>query len=51
MVRFHLPKGPDFGQTQLTVARMIKDVKHSKNWMCEFCGLWKMLMARVPCTC
>ncbi|KAH9887990.1 hypothetical protein C8Q73DRAFT_711631 [Cubamyces lactineus] len=38
MVRFHLPKDPNFGRMQLTVARMIQDVKHSKNWMCEFCG-------------
>ncbi|CDO71065.1 hypothetical protein BN946_scf184844.g69 [Trametes cinnabarina] len=38
IVRFHLPKDRDINRTQLVVAQMIRDVKHSKNWTCEFCG-------------
>ncbi|KAI0628641.1 hypothetical protein C8Q77DRAFT_360454 [Trametes polyzona] len=38
MVRFHLPKDRDFDRIQLAVALIGRDIKHSKNWLCEFCG-------------
>ncbi|KAI0765926.1 hypothetical protein BD413DRAFT_573354 [Trametes elegans] len=38
MVRFNLPKDRDFDRMQLALALMGRDVKHSKNWQCEFCG-------------
>ncbi|KAI0807509.1 hypothetical protein C8Q74DRAFT_1227877 [Fomes fomentarius] len=38
MVRFHLPKDRDTGRMQLALLFMGRDVKHSKNWLCEFCG-------------
>ncbi|KAI0709321.1 hypothetical protein C8Q76DRAFT_742985 [Earliella scabrosa] len=38
MVRFHLPKDRDTERIQLAMMFMCRDVKHCKNWMCEFCG-------------
>ncbi|KAI9062064.1 hypothetical protein FKP32DRAFT_1593927, partial [Trametes sanguinea] len=38
IVRFHLPKDRDLSRVQLVAAQLIRDVKHSKNWTCEFCG-------------
>lgn len=38
MVRLHLPKDRDFDRIQLAVAIMGRDIKHSKHWLCEFCG-------------
>ncbi|KAI0667221.1 hypothetical protein C8Q78DRAFT_1071983 [Trametes maxima] len=38
-VRFHLPKDRDTGRIQLVTMLMIRDVKHSKDWTCEWCGL------------
>ncbi|RDX56694.1 hypothetical protein K466DRAFT_481374 [Polyporus arcularius HHB13444] len=38
IVRFHLPKDRDVGRIQLAITFMCRDVKHSKNWMCEYCG-------------
>ncbi|KAH9848744.1 hypothetical protein C2E23DRAFT_417762 [Lenzites betulinus] len=38
IVRFHLPKDRDVDRIQLATALMGRDIKHSKNWLCEFCG-------------
>lgn len=38
MVRLHLPKDRDMDRIQLAVALMGRDIKHSKHWLCEFCG-------------
>ncbi|PIL24064.1 hypothetical protein GSI_13815 [Ganoderma sinense ZZ0214-1] len=38
MVRFHLPKDRDPERIQTALRYVGRDVKHSKNWTCEFCG-------------
>ncbi|KAI0367430.1 hypothetical protein BV20DRAFT_1000672 [Pilatotrama ljubarskyi] len=38
IVRFHLPKDRDTERIQQATALMIRDVKHSKDWTCEWCG-------------
>ncbi|KAI0353882.1 hypothetical protein OH77DRAFT_1406255 [Trametes cingulata] len=38
IVRFHLPKDRDTERIQQATALMIRDVKHSKGWTCEWCG-------------
>ncbi len=43
IVRFHLPKDRDVGRIQLAITFMCRDVKHSKNWMCEYCGMCRKI--------
>ncbi len=38
MVRLHLPADRDQDRIQLAVMLMLRDIKHSKKWLCEFCG-------------
>ncbi|EJF65930.1 hypothetical protein DICSQDRAFT_159041 [Dichomitus squalens LYAD-421 SS1] len=38
IVRFHLPKDRNNERVQLALLYMGRDMKHSKNWACEFCG-------------
>ena len=38
MVRFHLTKDRDPESIKAALRYVGQDVKHSKNWTCEFCG-------------
>ncbi|PIL23077.1 hypothetical protein GSI_14385 [Ganoderma sinense ZZ0214-1] len=38
LVRLHLPKEDDFENARLAALFMIFDFKHTKPWLCEFCG-------------
>lgn len=35
----HLPKDDDFQTARLALLYMVFDIKHSKPWTCEFCGM------------
>ncbi|TBU41563.1 hypothetical protein BD309DRAFT_260959 [Dichomitus squalens] len=38
LIRLHLPKDDDFQAARLAALYMIFDFKHTKPWLCEFCG-------------
>ena len=38
MVRVHLPKDRDTARIQRALLALGRDVKHSKDWTCEYCG-------------
>lgn len=47
MVRFHLPKDRDPERIQTALRYVGQDVKHSKNWTCEFCGAFLLIATKL----
>ena len=38
LARLQLPKDDDYETARVTLMCMVVDMKHTKPWMCEFCG-------------